>query len=73
MTLPFDSLGYVVIPQHELDPEPVADVLRRAISRPGTLPLLATVVRVAISLELATAFPPMEQALRNERAVPFGS
>jgi hypothetical protein len=47
----------VVIPQYEQEPETVADVLRKAISRPGTFPLLAAVVRIAISLELPTAFP----------------
>jgi hypothetical protein len=60
LTLPLDGFGYVVIPRYEREPEPVVDILGKAISRPGTFNLLATVVRMAISLELPTAFPAMD-------------
>jgi hypothetical protein len=61
LPVPLDGLGYVVIPQYEQEPETVADVLRKAISRPGTFPLLTAMVRMAISLELPTAFPAVDK------------
>jgi hypothetical protein len=39
-------LSYAVIPQYDQESEPVADVLRQAISRLCTFPLLAAVVRM---------------------------
>ena len=60
LPLPLDDPGFVMIPQYDQEPEPVVDVLRQAISRLGTFPLLAAVVRAGISLELPAAFPAVE-------------
>jgi hypothetical protein len=59
-TLPGDDLGYVMSPEYTQAAEPLADVLRKSIGRPGTSPLLAAIVRTAISLEMPTAFPPID-------------
>jgi hypothetical protein len=60
LPLPLDDPGFVMIPQYDQEPEPVVDVLRQAISRLGTFPLLAAVVRAGISLELPAEFPALE-------------
>jgi hypothetical protein len=62
LPLPLDDPGYAMIPQYDQEPEPVVNILRQAISRLGTFPLLAAVVRVraGISLELPAAFPAVE-------------
>jgi hypothetical protein len=59
-TLPLVDPDNMMIPQYERETEPTADALRKAIARPGTLPLLAIIVRSAISLELPSAFPAMD-------------
>jgi hypothetical protein len=41
LPLPLDDPGYAMIPQYDQEPEPVVNILRQAISRLGTFPLLA--------------------------------
>jgi hypothetical protein len=62
LPLPLDDPGYVMILQYDQEPEPMVEVPRQAISRLGTFPLLAGVVRLSagISLELPAAFPTVE-------------
>jgi hypothetical protein len=55
-----DDLGYAATRECQREPEPVADILRKSISRPGAPALSAMLVRTAISLELTTAFPVMD-------------
>ncbi len=46
--------------EYARDAESLVDVLRKSISQPGTCPLLAAVVRMAIGMDLPTAFPPVD-------------
>jgi hypothetical protein len=47
LPLPLDDPGYVMILQYDQEPEPMVEVPRQAISRLGTFPLLAGVVRLS--------------------------
>ncbi len=59
-TLPGNDLGFVMSPEYTQAAEPLADVLRKSIGRPGMSPLLVAIVRTAISLEMPTACPPID-------------